>query len=75
MRIYNTCAAHGYVRSNNIRPVSNWNMTDAAGPYEDLNGFMHQADAVAESLLESGISAMKIWPFDPAAQELRDSHI
>src|SRR6266702_6993793 len=30
---------------------------------------MSRADAVAESLLESGISAMKIWPFDPAAQE------
>ena len=30
---------------------------------------MHRADAVAESLLESGISAMKIWPFDPAAIE------
>ena len=30
---------------------------------------MHRADAVAESLLESGITAMKIWPFDPAAHE------
>jgi galactonate dehydratase len=75
MRIYNTCAGYGYVRSNNIKPVSNWNMTDAAGPYEDLNGFMNQADAVAESLLESGISAMKIWPFDPAAQETEGLHI
>jgi galactonate dehydratase len=75
MRIYNTCAGYGYVRSNNIKPVSNWNMTDAAGPYEDLNGFMTQADAVAESLLESGISAMKIWPFDPAAQDSEGLHI
>jgi L-alanine-DL-glutamate epimerase-like enolase superfamily enzyme len=30
---------------------------------------MTRADAVAESLLESGITAMKIWPFDPAAIE------
>jgi galactonate dehydratase len=75
MRIYNTCAGYGYVRSNNIKPVSNWNMTDAGGPYEDLNGFMNRADAVAESLLESGISAMKIWPFDPAAQESEGLHI
>ena len=30
---------------------------------------MNRADALAESLLESGISAMKIWPFDPAAME------
>ncbi|WP_460448511.1 mandelate racemase/muconate lactonizing enzyme family protein [Alsobacter sp. SYSU BS001988] len=68
-RIYNTCAGYRYVRSNNIKPVSNWNLDSQDGPYEDLVGFMTQADAVAESLLESGISAMKIWPFDPAAQE------
>ena len=29
---------------------------------------MNRADALAESLLESGITAMKIWPFDPPAQ-------
>ena len=68
-RIYNTCAGYNYVRSNNIKPVSNWNVGESEGPYEDLNGFMTRADAVAESLLESGISAMKIWPFDPPAQE------
>ena len=43
----------------------------AAGPYEDLNGFMTRADAVAESLLESGITAMKIWPFDPGGDGKR----
>lgn len=68
-RIYNTCAGYRYVRTHNIRPVSNWSLGEAQGPYEDLDGFMHRADAVAESLLESGISAMKIWPFDPAAIE------
>ena len=68
-RVYNTCAGYGYVRSTNIKPVSNWNQSEVAGPYEDLNGFMTRADAVAESLLESGITAMKIWPFDPAAME------
>jgi len=70
-RIYNTCAGYAYVRSTEIKPVSNWNRAEAApaGPYEDLNGFMTRADAVAESLLESGITAMKIWPFDPAAME------
>jgi L-alanine-DL-glutamate epimerase-like enolase superfamily enzyme len=75
MRVYNTCAGYGYVRSNNIKPVSTWNFDPSAGPYEDLNGFMNRADAVAESLLESGISAMKIWPFDPAAQESEGLHI
>src|SRR4051794_4998002 len=66
-RIYNTCAGYGYVRSHNIKPVHTWNFDETAGPYEDLNAFMPRADALAENLLASGITAMKIWPFDPAA--------
>lgn len=69
LRVYNTCAGYKYVRSHNIKPVSNWNAGVSEGPYEDLNAFMHRADALAESLLEQGIGAMKIWPFDPAAIE------
>ena len=74
-RIYNTCAGYRYVRSNNIKTVSNWNAKDNQGPYEDLDGFMNRADQVAESLLEQGITAMKIWPFDPAANENQGCHI
>ncbi len=74
-RVYNTCAGYGYVRSNNIKPVSTWNWSSDNGPYEDLHGFMTDADRVAESLLESGITAMKIWPFDPAAIENDGAHI
>jgi galactonate dehydratase len=69
LRVYNTCAGYGYIRSTNIKPVSNWNFGEAQGPYEDLAGFMNRADALAENLLENGITAMKIWPFDPAATE------
>ena len=36
---------------------------------------MTRADALAESLLEQGITAMKIWPFDPAAIENDGLHI
>ena len=79
IRVYNTCAGYQYVRSSNIRPVSgSWNLgakTEQSGPYEDLHGFMNRADEVAESLLASGIRAMKIWPFDPAAQENHGMHI
>ncbi len=67
--VYNTCAGYGYVRSNRIKPVDTWNMRASDGPYEDLEGFMTDAGALAENLLENGISAMKIWPFDPAAIE------
>lgn len=69
LRVYNTCAGYKYVRSHNIKPVSNWNAGVTEGPYEDLDAFMNRADALAESLLAEGIGAMKIWPFDPAAIE------
>jgi len=59
LRIYNTCAGYRYVRSKNIRPVLNWNLGRSEGPFEDLDAFMNRADALAESLLESGIDAMK----------------
>jgi galactonate dehydratase len=68
LRIYNTCAGYQYVRNRDIRPVNTWNI-GADGPYEDLKGFTTDAGALAESLLENGIDAMKIWPFDPAARE------
>ncbi|MEA3163744.1 MAG: galactonate dehydratase [Verrucomicrobiota bacterium] len=69
LRVYNTCAGYRYVRGRNIRPVDTWNLSEQEGPYEDLFAFMNQADLLAHSLLEQGITAMKIWPFDPAAQE------
>ena len=74
IRIYNTCAGYGYVR-NIVEPTrltANWNIgTDSdtsPGPYEDLDAFMHRADELAESLLEEGITCMKIWPLDPLAE-------
>ncbi len=69
LRIYNTCAGTRYVRSTNIRPVSNWNRGADDGPYEDLDAFMTDAGALAEDLAQNGIMAMKIWPLDPAAQD------
>lgn len=68
VRVYNTCAGTRYVRTNKIKPVDTWSR-NADGPYEDLDAFMTRADALAEDLLENGIGAMKIWPFDPAAIE------
>jgi galactonate dehydratase len=69
LRVYNTCAGYKYVRSTNIKPVSTWSLGEAEGPYEDLDAFMNRADELAESLLDEGITAMKIWPFDPVALE------
>ena len=68
LRIYNTCAGYQYVRNRDIRPVNTWNL-GGDGLYEDLNAFTTDAGALAENLLENGIDAMKIWPFDPAARQ------
>jgi len=68
-RIYNTCAGTRYVRTTNIKPVSTWNLGAEGSGYEDLDAFMNRADDLAESLLDQGITAMKIWPFDPPAIE------
>ena len=46
LRVYNTCAGYRYVRSRNIRPVSNWNVGESEGPFEDLDAFMNRADAL-----------------------------
>jgi L-alanine-DL-glutamate epimerase-like enolase superfamily enzyme len=75
VRIYNTCAGTRYVRSNNIKPVANWDLGGQESPYEDLDGFMNRPAQLAEDLLENGITAMKIWPFDPHAAEFRGQHI
>ncbi len=70
IRTYNTCAGYSYIRSKEGQKSSNWGLDkdDPPGPYEDLEAFLHHADELAESLLSEGISAMKIWPFDVAAE-------
>ena len=71
VRIYNTCAGTRYIRAASGQNTANWGLdpASAAGPYEDLHAFLHRADELAHSLLEQGITAMKIWPFDFAAEE------
>ena len=64
IRIYNTCAGYQYVRSSKGQLTDNFGLASKAGPYEDLDAFLNRADELAHSLLEQGITAMKIWPFD-----------
>ena len=70
IRIYNTCAGYRYIRNRPVQKVDNWGLPAAGanGPYEDLDAFMNRADELALSLLEQGITGMKIWPLDPAAE-------
>lgn len=67
IRVYNTCAGYQYVRKAPAQTTANFGMESCAGPYEDLEAFLNNADELAESLLEMNINAMKIWPFDFAA--------
>lgn len=77
VRIYNTCAGYKYIRAANRQAVDNWGLPAAGadGPYEDLEGFLHRADEVAESLLAQGVSGMKIWPFDEYAEASNGTYI
>ena len=76
VRIYNTCAGFKYGQKEarhrdgpDTEPVGGSMLRPAGtrGTYEDLEGFQHAAGELAADLLEQGISAMKIWPFDEVA--------
>jgi L-alanine-DL-glutamate epimerase-like enolase superfamily enzyme len=72
IRTYNTCAGAQYMRQAETQSTRNWGLSAVPGSeitgFDDLHDFMTRADELAESLLSQGITAMKIWPFDPAAE-------
>ena len=73
IRTYNTCAGTDYMRRAEGQRTANYGLTgghaDAQVALDDLNGFLERADDLAEDLLSEGITAMKIWPFDAAAEK------
>ena len=75
IRTYNTCAGYRYIRDARQQTSANWGLDRKEGPYEDLEGFLNRADELAHSLLEQGIGAMKIWPFDTYAEASDGMHI
>jgi galactonate dehydratase len=76
IRTYNTCAGTEYIKKATGQTTANYGLDRAgADAYDDLNGFLHRADELAHSLLEEGITAMKIWPFDMAAEKTRGLYI
>lgn len=74
IRTYNTCAGTEYIKKATGQTTSNYGLAEGAD-YDDLNGFLHRADELALSLLEEGITAMKIWPFDAAAEKTHGRYI
>ena len=77
IRVYNTCAGYGYVRKQAKWSTETFSLPGAAaeGPYEDLQAFLTDAGALALSLLDMGITGMKIWPFDYAAEASGGTYI
>jgi galactonate dehydratase len=73
IRTYNTCAGPGYIRDATGQARANWGV--GTDDLDDLDAFLHRADELAQSLLEEGITAMKIWPFDAAAERSGGLHI
>ena len=75
VRAYNTCAGYGYVQTRPVQGTANFGLDAKQGAYEDLQGFLTRPEEVAQSLLEMGIDAMKIWPFDYAAEKTGGQYI
>jgi len=75
IRTYNTCAGTEYIKKATGQTTDNYGLAGSNSVYDDLNGFLHRADDLALSLLEEGITAMKIWPFDAAAEKTRGQYI
>lgn len=78
MRVYNTCAGYEYIKHARQQSTTNWGLpTPQAGPlpYEDLDGFLNRPAELTRSLLDEGYTAMKVWPFDVAAEASRGQAI
>ncbi len=74
IRTYNTCAGTDYIKEETGQQSGNYGL-GTGGDYDDLDGFLNRAGELAQSLLEDGITAMKIWPFDMAAEKTQGRDI
>jgi galactonate dehydratase len=74
IRTYNTCAGTDYMKTDKGQRSVNFGL-GRGGDYDDLDAFLTRADELALSLLDDGITAMKIWPFDFAAEKTDGQYI
>lgn len=79
IRTYNTCAGAQYMRRAGTQSSRNWWLSlesaHSVSGFDDLNDFLTRADDLADSLLAEGITGMKIWPFDTAAESTHGQYI
>lgn len=73
IRTYNTCAGTDYIKTTEGQVSSNYGT--GVEDLNDLDAFLHRADELALSLLDEGITAMKIWPFDIPAEKTNGTYI
>ena len=69
--VYNTCAGSGYVSASTRQRSDNWGLPVHASQshrWEDLDAFLNRPGELARELLDDGVTGMKIWPFDRAAE-------
>jgi galactonate dehydratase len=73
IKTYNTCAGTHYMRKGESQSTKNWGLdaADSTLGLNDLDAFLNNAGELAQSLIGDGITAMKIWPFDIAAEKTK----
>lgn len=67
MRAYNTCAGVDYNSKSIQRRLVQPGDAKVRHRYDDQIAFIESPAELAQSLIEEGFGAMKIWPFDAAA--------
>lgn len=67
MRAYNTCAGGNFNTGGEQRRTIAKGEARVSERYDDQVAFIECPDELAQSLIEDGFSAMKIWPFDAFA--------
>lgn len=64
MRAYNTCAGGNFNTGSEQRRTVAKGEATVSERYDDQVAFVECPDELAQSLIDDGFSAMKIWPFD-----------
>ena len=75
LETYNTCAGADYVRTSTQQNSANWGIEHSASQWEDLDAFLTRPEQLARELRAEGITGMKIWPFDRAAERTAGTSI
>lgn len=75
MRAYNTCAGVDYNSRSIQRRLIEPGGQKVRGRYDDQIAFIESPAELAQSLIEEGFSAMKIWPFDGAAAATEGQYV